>query len=74
VHYWTHRLAGGGGAELVPHAAIIAAVYKDNGREVVDLTAFPPGLDPVAYVSVAYSEEPQYAHWSWPARVDPGPP
>jgi hypothetical protein len=73
VWYWTHRPALGGGTELVSQAAIVTYVSTtDEGR--VDLTGFPPNEAPCNYEGVLYSAEPKYGCWSWPPRVEPGPP
>lgn len=50
-----------------PIAAVITSVLND---EVVCLTTFPPGSDPIPHMHVTFSEsEHAGMRWFWPPRV-----
>lgn len=73
VFYWTHRPARGGGVEVVSIPAMVTEV--DEKDRSVDLTAFPPMMEPCLLRGVPETTTgPRYGCWSWPPMVEPGPP
>lgn len=50
--------------------AVAGMITAEYGTDMVDITIFPPGQQPIPLFSVSYSEnEGSGMRWFWPPRV-----